>query len=127
MSQQTLAQKLQIKPGRKILLLNPPAGFPSMLEPLPEGAVFVHALEDRADLVQVFVANRQELEAWLGKIKAALPPNGILWICYHKGTSKIKTDIHRDSINDYARSLGMEGIAVIAIDDDWAALRLKFA
>jgi hypothetical protein len=49
----------------------------------------------------------------------------LLWIAYHKGTSKVKTDIHRDSINAYALTLGMVGVAMIAINDDWAALRLK--
>ncbi len=36
-----------------------------------------------------------------------------------------KTDINRDSIVEYARSIGMEGVAMISIDEDWSALRLK--
>jgi hypothetical protein len=37
----------------------------------------------------------------------------------------VKTDIHRDTINAYAKTLGLEGVAMISIDDDWSALRLK--
>ena len=44
---------------------------------------------------------------------------------YHKGTSRVKTDINRDTINAYAHSLGLEGVAMISIDEDWSALRLK--
>jgi hypothetical protein len=49
----------------------------------------------------------------------------MLWVSYHKGTSKVKTDINRDTINAYANSLCLQGVAIISIDDDWSALRLK--
>jgi hypothetical protein len=58
-------------------------------------------------------------------LKSVLAPKGALWVTYHKGTSRVKTDINRDTINDYARSIGLEGIAMISIDEDWSALRLK--
>jgi hypothetical protein len=51
----------------------------------------------------------------------------MLWVTYHKGTSKVKTDIHRDMINAYAHSIGLEGVAMISIDEDWSALRLKLS
>ncbi len=34
-------------------------------------------------------------------------------------------NINRDSIAEYALSLGLEGVAIISVDDDWSALRLK--
>ena len=79
-----------------------------------------------ADVIQLFVDSRAELEDTLALAKAALSgPKGSLWVTYYKGTSKIKTDIHRDSINAYAHTLGLEGVAMVSIDDDWSALRLK--
>jgi hypothetical protein len=48
-----------------------------------------------------------------------------MWVTYHKGTSKVKTDINRDTINAYVHSIGLEGVAMISIDEDWSALRLK--
>ena len=125
MSEKTVAQKLLIKQGRTLLLVNPPKGYKSLLGELPKGVRLVKAPTQPVDVIQVFVANRSELEKQLPRLKAALAPNGLLWVTYHKGTSKIKTDIHRDSINAYARSIGLEGIAMISIDEDWSALRLK--
>ena len=125
MSEKTVAQKLLIKEGRTLLLVNPPKGYKSLLGELPKGVRLVKAPAQPVDVIQVFVANRAELEEQLPKLKAALAPNGLLWVTYHKGTSKTKTDIHRDSINAYARSIGLEGIAMISIDEDWSALRLK--
>jgi hypothetical protein len=79
----------------------------------------VKALTQPVDLIQLFVANRRELEEQLPRLKAALKPDGMLWITYHKGTSRIKTDINRDSINAYAQTIGLVGVAMISIDDDW--------
>jgi len=77
------------------------------------------------DVIQVFVASRQEMEARLPGLKTLLAAKGALWVTYYKGTSKYKTDINRDSINADARHLGLQGVAIISVDDDWSALRLK--
>jgi hypothetical protein len=49
----------------------------------------------------------------------------VLWVSYFKGTAKTKTDINRDSLHAYARSIGLEGVSLISIDDDWSAMRFK--
>ncbi len=125
MSDKPIAQKLSIKPGSKFLLVNPPAGYATRLGTLPEGSRLLDEPGDSVDAIQLFVANRNELEAQLPRLKRLLARNGMLWVTYHKGTSQVKTDINRDSINAYARSLGLQGVAMISIDEDWAALRLK--
>jgi hypothetical protein len=35
------------------------------------------------------------------------------------------TDINRDIIAAYTRTIGMVGVAMISIDDTWSVLRLK--
>jgi agmatine/peptidylarginine deiminase len=77
------------------------------------------------EAIQVFVAGRSELEAQLPRLKPLLAHNSMLWVTYHKGTSKVETDIHRDRIAAYARSIGLQPVAMILNDKDWAALRLK--
>jgi len=126
MSDKTIAQKLLIKEGYKVLLVNPPSGYKTLLGPLTGSVTILKSpAVASADLVQVFVKGRKELEAQLGKLKKALNPKGLLWVTYYKGTAKRKTDINRDTINAYAKSLGLEGVAMISVDDDWSALRLK--
>lgn len=126
MPDKTLAQKLAIKPEQTVLLVNAPAGYKGTMGELPAGAKFLKSAA-AADAIQVFVNSKQELEAQLTTLKALLRPNGMLWVTYHKGTSKVKTDINRDTIAAYAQSIGLRAVAMIAIDEDWAALRLKFA
>jgi hypothetical protein len=44
---------------------------------------------------------------------------------YHTGTSKVKTDINRDTLHAYARTIGLDGVSLISIDADWSAMRFK--
>jgi hypothetical protein len=125
MSEKSIVQKLSIKPGSKFLLITPPSGYTILMGELPQGVSLLRESSILVEGIQVFVANRAELEAQLPPLARLLSPKGMLWVSYHKGTSKVKTDINRDSINAYANSLGLQGVAIISIDDDWAALRLK--
>ena len=75
--------------------------------------------------MQLFVTARKELEAQLGSLKSALQPKGLLWVTYPKGTSKVKADINRDTIAEYAKTVGLQAVAMVSVDDTWSALRLK--
>lgn len=125
MVDKTAAQKLLIKEGYTVLLIHPPANLDDLLGGMPPGVKAQTEGEGQVDLILAFIANWQDLEAQLPALKQRLKPRGLLWIAYHKGTSKVKTDIHRDSINAYAGTLGWVGVAMVAINEDWAALRLK--
>jgi hypothetical protein len=125
MSDKSIAQKLFIKPDNKFLLVNPPAGYLTQLGALPEGVVILSDASCLVEVIQLFVANRLELEVQLPRLKELLAAKGMIWVTYHKGTSRVKTDVNRDSINAYAHSIGLEGVAMMSINDDWSALRLK--
>ena len=125
MFDKSIAARLFIKPGYKVLLVNPPKGYLDRMGELPTGVIVLSDSSCLVEVIQVFVANRAELEAELPKLKELLAPKGMIWVTYHKGTSKVKTDINRDTINAYAHSIGLEGVAMISIDEDWSALRLK--
>jgi hypothetical protein len=125
LSDKSIAQKLFIKPDNKFLLVNPPAGYLAQMGKLPKGSIILSDSSCLVEVIQVFIANRMEMEAQLPRLKELLAPKGMMWVTYHKGTSKVKTDINRDTINAYAHSIELEGVAMISIDDNWSALRLK--
>ena len=50
---------------------------------------------------------------------------GSLWIAYLKQSASKATDIHRDTIDAYAQQHGATAVAIISVDLDWSALRLK--
>jgi hypothetical protein len=124
MSEKSILDKLQLKPGRKMLLINAPSGYLEKAGAVPPGAELV--TEPRAAfIVQVFLRTQAELEELLSRFSSLVLPGGMLWVTYPKLTSPLKGDIHRDTINAYAQQNGWIGIAMISIDDDWSALRLK--
>jgi hypothetical protein len=125
MSKKSIAQKLSIKPGNKFLLINPPQGYLARMGALPERTLILSDSSCKVEVIQVFIANRAELETQLPRLKELLASKGMIWVTYHKGTSKVKTDLNRDTINSYAHSIGLHGVAMISIDDDWSSLRLK--
>ena len=125
MSEKSVSQKLLIKPGYSFLLINPPRGYRELLADLPENVSIVEQTSAPVDVIQFFASTQQELDEQLSRVKALLKPKSLLWVTYPKGTSKIPSEINRDSIVETARGVGYEGVAMVAVDKDWSALRLK--
>ncbi len=55
----------------------------------------------------------------------AIQPNGLLWIAYAKGTSKVKTDVNRDRLWQALEPTGWHSVRMIALDAVWPAMQLK--
>jgi len=129
MVESTLARKLGIKPGYKLLIMNAPEGYMGMLGPLPEGAEALTRLpagaEGTFDLVHVFSHNRADVDRQAAEALRALKPGGLLWFSYPKGSSKVKTDITRDTGWESVTGAGMEIVAQVSIDDTWSAGRFR--
>lgn len=124
MSEKSVLARLQLKPGRAMLVVDPPAGYLEAVGELPQDSSLTQEIQP-AFIIQVFVRSRRELETALSRLSSLVLPGGMLWITYPKLTSKLKGDVNRDSINSYAQQNGWTGIAMISIDEDWSALRLK--
>jgi len=50
-----------------------------------------------------------------------------LWVAYPKGSTQGGLDVKHDVIWKFARTLGLESVALIAIPDTWSTMRLKRA
>lgn len=121
----TLAKKLRISPGAKLLTLNAPAGFTGSLEPVPSG---VQASAQARDYTQIhwFVKSKAQMEKELPKVLKLLKPDIICWIYYPKGTSGVQTDLTRD--RGWETLLGhkhLQWISLISFDDTWSAFGMR--
>ena len=125
MADKSIAEKMFIKNGERILLVNPPKGYENILKNLPGGAVLVKENQAEIDTILCFITSREEMEKRLLPLKTLLKPAGKIWVGYPKGTSKIHADINRDIIWEYGKTIGLQAVALIAIDTTWSALRLK--
>jgi hypothetical protein len=123
--EKSVADRLLIKAGYRVLPVNEPYGYRARLGGLPQDVVVTERADSPADLIQFFVSSRHALEAGLPGLKKVVKPRGLLWVTYPKATSKTGSDINRDSIAAYALSIGLQAVAMISIDDVWSGLRLK--
>jgi hypothetical protein len=118
-----LAQKLLIKPDTRVLLLNAPIGYSKKLDPLPAGATLTDKRGKMADVVVAFVRDSGELKR-LASGFPALEEDAVLWVCYPKG-GKAGTDLDRDSLNEALQKHELTGVALVAVDDTWSAMRFR--
>jgi len=73
----------------------------------------------------VFINNSKEFLSFLGTDLKDVEPDSVLWFAYPKGTSKIKTDINRDTLRKTGEEFGITAVAAISIDNIWSALRFR--
>ena len=120
-----VSKKLQIKPNTRVLVLGAPDGHSAVLEPLPEGVSLSAAARGAFDVVLLFVQKAKELEKGGPKAISAVRDGGVLWIAYPKKSSKVETDLTRDVGWKVIEQAGWGGVAQVAIDGTWSAVRFK--
>lgn len=116
-----ILNKLKIKPGYSLLVLNSPEGYLKTARQVD----IRPAAKKKYDAVQLFVKNKAELEKHAPKAMASLQDDGLLWICYPKKSAAVKTDLTRDQGWDVVENAGFESVAIVAVDETWSALRFK--
>jgi hypothetical protein len=120
----TLAQKLQIKAG-KLIVLNAPKGYAERLTIELNHLTVSTRAAGQAEAVLLFVNSLAEVEKLAPKAIKAVKPDGMLWMAYAKGTSKVKTGVNRDKLWAAVQLIGWQPIRMIALDDVWSLMRFK--
>jgi hypothetical protein len=125
MAQSNLIKKLLIKPGYRMAVLNAPAGYLDGLGTLPEGVELVTNPRSPLDFVHLFVKDKAAFEKLAAQALPFLKDDGIFWISYPKGSSKMKTDLNRDILWKLVEKHGLAGVAMVSIDEVWSAMRFR--
>lgn len=117
--------KLKTSKYDKILVMNAPDAFNEVLKEY-QGAVAT-AITGKYEYAQLFITSQAEFEAQGKALAEAIEGDGMFWVCYPKGTSKKykKVDCNRDTIRGALVDYGYEGVAIVSLDEDWSALRLR--
>jgi hypothetical protein len=119
-----LPQKLGIKEGCKLAVVNAPTTF--ALGVLPPGVTMQRSLAGKAmlDVVVVFVTRRADLVTRIATCRPRMQPTAGLWIAWPKRASGMATDVTEDTVREVALPTGLVDNKVCAIDDLWSGLRL---
>ena len=121
-----LSRKLKIEPGNRCLVLNAPEGYLRQLDPLPDGAAIVPAGGDtEADLVQLFAANRAQVDRDFPVALKSLKAGGLMWISYPAAASGSETDLSRNHGWHALHAAGLTATDEASLDGRWEALRFQ--
>jgi hypothetical protein len=120
-----LPQKLGIKSGMSIAILEAPPEIESILGELPDRVTISHRLTGHRDLVLIFITRQADLASRLPGLINAIAPNGMIWVAWPKRASKIETDMTEDVIREIVLpASGLVDVKVCAIDQVWSGLKL---
>ncbi len=125
-----LFKKLNLRSAAQILVLNAPSSFEAELTTLRATATPAPLRQaDEAPRVGfgiAFVATQQALDEACRALLQMQGPDPLLWIAYPKQSSKrLRCEFNRDSGWSVLAAAGFEPVRMVAIDDDWSALRFR--
>jgi pimeloyl-CoA synthetase len=119
-----LIKKLGIKPGMKLLLINQPHDYYSLIETNIDDQLCKK--NETPDFVHLFVKAIKEFEAEMKKLKVVSKKNTAItiWVSWYKKSAKIQTDVTEDVIRNYALKNDLVDLKVCAVSDVWSGLKL---
>ena len=120
----SLINKLGIKPEMKVLLINHPDDYYSLLE--TNIADQLCKKNETPDFIHLFVKTLKEFERDMKKITSLSKKNTsvIVWVSWYKKAAKIPTEVTEDIIRNYASQNDLVDVKVCAVSDIWSGLKL---
>jgi hypothetical protein len=120
-----LAKKMRLQPGVRAAVINAPEGYLKEHGALPASVRVADKLSGKLDWVQVFVKDKAELTKLLPRVVRALGPEGLLWISFPKGSSKIQTDLTRDEGWEALEHADLKWVTLISVNETWSAFAFR--
>jgi hypothetical protein len=121
-------KKMNFKDQPEICVLNAPASFAPNLEAMQGLTALKTDLSGLEKLYfgLAFVTKQAEVDAISTAFAEKLTGDGQIWFAYPKGSSKrYRCEFNRDNGWELLGQLGFEPVRMVAIDEDWSALRFR--
>jgi len=119
--------KLNLKDQKQILVLGSPQSFERELAAL-RGVTVARNLDElnETQFSLAFVTKQKEVDALAKAISKRAKGDAVVWFAYPKGSSKkYKCEFSRDTGWAALGKVGFEPVRMVAIDEDWSALRFR--
>lgn len=121
-------KKMNFTNSTSVVIVSAPESFESNIDAMSDLTIFYRDLSavESADFIVVFCTKQMEVDAIAVEVDAKLVGDGVLWFAYPKGSSKkFKCDFNRDTGWTALSEKGFESVRMVAIDEDWSALRFR--
>ena len=119
---------MNFKDHKQVVLLNLPDDLGDLAA---EFALFAQVHKgfetvEKPDFAIVFATKQEQVDAAADLVAQNTEGDAAVWFAYPKGTSKrYKCGFNRDNGWKKLGELGFEPVRMVAIDDDWSALRFR--
>jgi hypothetical protein len=124
MVQQSLFEKLQISDEKNFLIQGLPSSIEKQFIKLSYAKNVTPLIKiKKIDFALVFAINGAQLKSILKEVIPCLQSEGKLWVAYPKTTSKIASDLNRDSNWEILAQNNFSSVCEITLDHVWSALR----
>lgn len=124
-----LSKKLGIKSGMNVWTVHAPDQFETLLQPLPEGADLIEM--DLAgvngscfELAILFAESELELRHGFNQLFGCMGATSTLWLSWPKKSSKKKSDLSFQIVQQLGLSVGIVDNKVCSVDEVWTAIRM---
>ena len=125
-----LLKKLNYKGYKRIAVINPEEDFLKAISDELKDVITDNEIDQRYpyDFMLIFVKTVKEVDYYSPIALHNLTADGVLWLCYPKKSSKKYTsELERDRGWKILNDLGFYGIRMVAVDEDWSAMRFRNA
>ena len=120
-----LADKLLIKAGVDLLVLDIPDGDLSLLGPMSDDVLVATELGGRYEVVVVFVDTREAARRRSAQAVASLKAGGALWLCYPKALGRSAAELGQQGWWERLTTTGLRIADEVPVGLEWSALRFR--
>ena len=124
MSNLSLFEKLQLADEKCLLIQGLPSSIEKQFAKLSYAKNVTPLVKSRkVDFALLFAINQNQLQNIMKDVMPALHIDSKLWVAYPKVTSKIVSDLNRESSWDFFTQNAYEGVSLVDLDHMWSAMR----
>lgn len=125
----SLLKKLNFKTQKSMLVLNSPLEFANQLSDFEMFLKVENEIKSQViEFALIFAIKQEEVDQIAPQIVELIAEDGLFWFAYPKKSSKkYKCEFNRDNGWQVLGELGYEPVRMVAIDEDWSALRFRKA
>ena len=117
-------EKLGVKAGMRVAVLNAPKGIAETLSPLPAGVALTAKPGADTDIFLVFLRSQREMAAQLATLRRDVDRQTV-WLIWPKTASRVATDLNGNIVRETGLAAGFVDYKVCSVDETWSGLAFK--
>jgi hypothetical protein len=118
-----LPNKLGIKPGARICLLDAPPEVLAELSAALAGCEDMGDAKIPLDFAMLFTKSKAKLAKEFKRVCKLLAPAGMLWVSWPKKSSGVATDLDGNTVREIGLAAGLVDVKVCAVTEVWSGLK----